>query len=62
MKLKTWMKRNGITFRDMGIKVGVGHTSIYKYCSGDRTPKYNTAVKIEKITKGDVSVKELMSK
>lgn len=62
MKLKTWMTKNNVTTRSMAIRVGVCHTSISKYCNGERRPRYETAKKIVKITKNEVKLEDLMEK
>ena len=61
MKLKTWLKKNGETFRSFGKKIGVDHTSLFKYTTGERTPRLNVALKIQKATNNEVKCSDLAS-
>jgi len=56
MKLATYLKRKSLTYREIARKLGLSHTTVHKYLSGDRTPSLKTALKIEQVTKGDVAV------
>ena len=62
MKLKTWLKKNGESFRSFGKRTGIDHTSLFKYTTGERTPRLNVALKIEKATKGQVTCADLAGK
>jgi len=62
MKLKTWLKKNEMSLRAFGKKTGIDHTSLYKYTTGERTPRLKVAIKIEKATGGEVRCSELASK
>jgi len=62
MKLETWLKKNNESYRSFGKKVGIDHTSLYKYTTGERTPRLKAALRIEKATKGEVKCSDLVSK
>lgn len=62
MKLKTWLKRNNKSLREFARELNIDHTSLHKYITGDRTPRLNTALKIEKATKGNVTCSDLVGK
>ena len=56
------MRKNKLTLKVVAEKIGVSQPSISKYCNGERRPLYEVAVKIEKLTKGEVTVKDLMER
>ena len=59
VKLKTWMKRNNITIRKMAKDLKISHNSVFKYQKGETSPNIKNALKIEKYTNGQVTIKDL---
>lgn len=59
MKLKTYMDKNNLSYRKFAQQLGIDHTSLFKYATGERTPRLNVALKIEKATKGKVKCSDL---
>ena len=57
MKLLNWLKSNDISQRKFAAMIGVDFTTINKYCSGERLPSRDVAVKIEDITNGEVDIR-----
>lgn len=60
MKLSTYMEKNNTNYREMAKKLKLDPSTVHKYASGARLPSLQTALKIEKLTKGLVPVKEFV--
>jgi len=58
MKLKEYFEKNRIDPVEFAVKAGISVTSIYRYMRGER-PHMKTAIKLEKLTKKNVTVEEL---
>lgn len=58
MKLKTYLKKEGLTLREFAKKIGVTHAAIWKYSQGTRTPSLKNLKIIEKVTKGKVTYRD----
>lgn len=56
LKLKLFRTGKGLSYREMAKLVSVAHQSIYNWESGDKRPDVDSAVKLEKVTKGKVKV------
>ena len=50
---------NDLSVRKFAAMAGISHTAIHRYKNGERTPRLEVALKIEKITEGEVRVKDL---
>ena len=59
MRLHIYIKREKIKPADFARKIGVTERSIYNYMRG-KTPRIDTARKIEKVSKGRVTFLELL--
>lgn len=59
MKLKEYFDKERINPLAFALQVDVGITSIYRYMNGGR-PNKKTAYRIEKLTKGQVTVEDLL--
>lgn len=55
-KLDAYMKLNSIDDRKMAKKCGVSWSAVYAWRKGAATPRVTTAVRVEKATRGAVSV------
>ncbi len=60
MKLKEYLKKNKISQKKFSDLVGVGYSHIGHIINGRRSPSLLLAQHIENITKGDVTVYELI--
>lgn len=58
MKLKEYFEKGRIDPVAFAVQEGISVTSIYRYMNGGR-PHFKTACKIEKATKGKVTVEDL---
>jgi DNA-binding transcriptional regulator YdaS (Cro superfamily) len=61
MKLKDYFFRERIDPIAFAVSIDVSPTTIYRYMNGGR-PHFKTAVKIEKETKGKVTVEDMRGK
>lgn len=61
MTINEFIKKQGITKEIFAKFVGVSISSVYKYCSGERAPSLMVASKIQKMTKGQVTIKDLLN-
>ena len=59
MTLADWLEQSGLTRRAFGGLVGVTQGRISQIVSGE-TPSLELAVAIEDVTRGDVTVRELL--
>ena len=59
MKLEKYLKKNNLSVREFARQSKISHTSIQRYKTGERTPRLEVALKIEKLTNGEVKVKDL---
>ena len=56
MKLKRYMKRNGISVREMTRLLGLrSRATVYGYLSGNRIPMHGVMLKIKAVTNGEIS-------
>jgi len=62
MTLAKYLKINDITYRAFAKEVKVSHAAIFRYANRQATPSLKVALKINKITKGKVSVDSLCCK
>lgn len=60
MKIERWMEKKGVTYRSMAKELGVSHSLLFYCVQGKRKMSLKLAVKIEKITKGEVRCKDLV--
>jgi DNA-binding XRE family transcriptional regulator len=58
MKLKQYMAENDLTETDMAKKLKRHRSIVGKYCADKVTPTLKMALKIEKLTKGAVTVQD----
>lgn len=61
MKLRTWRKRSGLTQQALGEKLGTDQALVAKWELGTHTPTIRSAQKILAVTKGAVTLKDLLS-
>jgi predicted transcriptional regulator len=59
MNLKEYFQKNRISIPDFAIKNKISSSSIYLYMRG-QIPSYAQAVKIVNMTKGEVTLKDLL--
>ena len=58
MHLKTYLKQQGISYKEFAYMMGVEVTTVYRWLSGDRVPPLQTAVHIEDKTSGAVTCRD----
>lgn len=59
-KLNTWLKKNNMDYKDLARILNVDKTTAFKYCNGTRSITLKKAVKIEEITRGEISCRDLV--
>lgn len=59
MNLREWLKKNNIDVLHFAVKHHMSTTSIYRYLNG-KAPHRRTALRIQEITNGEVTIEELM--
>lgn len=57
MKLKEYFEKERIDPVTFSLKAGIGLTTVYRYLRGS-IPSFRNAIKIEKATKGKVTLEE----
>jgi len=60
MRLREWLKAQGLTVREFALAIGETDSSTRKWVYGQRQPSLPKAVAIQEYTHGEVSVRELM--
>jgi len=61
MKLKKWIiKTKGMSQREFAIKMNVGEAHLSRWLNGTNIPSLHNAMKIEKLTKGEVTAEDLL--
>ena len=60
MTLKKWMEQNKLSCADLAKVLKVSKTTIFKYANKTRVPSLAMAVKIEGITLGKVTCRDLL--
>lgn len=60
MKLSEWQRDNEISDIALGIKLGIHPSHISHIKAGRKRPSPQLALKIEEITKGNVTIMELL--
>lgn len=58
--LKRWRDKNGLTQAELAMKLGIGGSQISMIEAGRRGASVETAVKIVKLTKGNVPLESLV--
>lgn len=61
-KLKTYIENNGINQTWMAKKIGIAPNSLSRIATGKAIPSLQVAYRIEKITKGEVKMVDLLPK
>lgn len=59
MKLRDWLKHQGMNQTEFARKTGVSKASVSYWLSGKTHPTYNTYLKIKEITNGRVTQEEV---
>lgn len=57
-KLEKFRVKEKMTYRGLAEFLGLDHTTVYKYCKGQRKPQLEMAIKIEDKTKGKVGIRD----
>jgi len=60
MNLKSWQRKNKITNTQLARLVGIDQSSICHYHAGRRRPSPEVALRIEEVTEGEVSLREIL--
>jgi len=60
MRLETYRKKNGLTYKALAESLGMDMGMVYRYCNGDRIPTLQVAYAIVRRTRGDVTYKDLL--
>lgn len=61
MKLKDWMHKNNVKATTMANQMGITAASFSGYVKGKTSPSLENAIKIVRITGGDVQYEDLVS-
>jgi DNA-binding transcriptional regulator YdaS (Cro superfamily) len=59
MKIHEYLEKHSITRAKFAKKVGVIEKAVGHWITGARDPKPDTAVKIERVTKGEVTLQDI---
>ena len=62
MILKEYLQKSGTNAETFSVRSGVPFSSLYAYMSGRRKPSQRAAEKIEKASKGKITVMEMRGK
>lgn len=60
MKLKEYLKKNNINYRTLAKQLDVHYQSVFRLANESTPPSLKLAKKIENLTKGEVSIMDLM--
>lgn len=60
MTLHEYLRHGRISYRDFGRRIERDGAEVWRWAHGHRTPALDVAVKIEEVTGGSVSVRELL--
>lgn len=60
MKLKKWLEMNGKDYKDLAKALNVDKSTICRYLNGSRRIPLEKAVKIEKLTRGEIKCRDLV--
>lgn len=60
MELRTYLKLTNIEKKEFAVMIGVSPSSISNYLSGKRMPPLEIGRKIEKVTRGRVTIDDLI--
>jgi len=61
MKIEKYLKKKKISILEFSKIVRVPVSSLYHYINGKRTPHIATALHIEKVTKKEITVRDLIN-
>jgi len=61
MKLKIWLETKGIRPATFAKQLGCSHTTIGRYLNGERLPRRNILMKIDKVTEGEVTANDFIN-
>lgn len=61
MDLKTYLELKNIQLNDFADIIGVDSSTISRYIHWHRKPALDIAMRIEKVTKGKVTIEDLMA-
>lgn len=59
MKLKAWLRREGLSHAVFAAQLGVTRMMVYRYAVQDVKPRKDTGKRIVRLTKGDVSMEDI---
>ena len=59
-KLKAWLTKNSLDYKDLAVTLGVDRTTAFKYCNGTRKLSLEKAIKIELFTRGELKCRDLI--
>ena len=62
MTISEFIKKQGISKEVFAKFVELSPASVYKYCTGERVPSLKTAARIEKMTRGQVTMSDMLPK
>ncbi|WP_024276012.1 helix-turn-helix transcriptional regulator [Hyphomicrobium sp. 802] len=54
MRLRQWLKKNGVTYERFGELIDRDHGAVARYVAGKAIPRSDTMVKIYVVTNGEV--------
>jgi len=59
-KLKSWLRENGTTYQQFADKLDVTLSAVSHWANGRRIPPIGTALRIEDLTGGQVTARDLL--
>lgn len=60
MKITEYLEKYGMTHRDFAAMIGVTEGMVSHYVTGRHLPKVETALRIERLTDGDIRREDMM--
>ena len=60
MKLRDWMKKNGVKQDQFAVETGIGQSTLSQFCTGARRPSLKMMGRIREATKGEVTPNDFL--
>ena len=60
MKLQNWLEEKRLSKTEFAKRIGITRHALYLYLKGKRQPRLDIALRIERVTNGEVTVEDLI--